>query len=630
MDIKVSNMMEYFEERLHFLDLRRNTNYMGKQPEYPMLVVFLGTAAIHSYKEISSKLFRLWPSYRDVLKFMGVEGTRENIKYYQLSTGDEGEARRESLQEDEIQRWVFGISNRKNNFRYYNKRLVYFVMATTEFADISEYKDWINIYLDVKQEIGAEASQFYELFVLLLDEKDKAQRRKAREIRNYIADKRYVVSRTVLLSNVDNDNGINADWLPCYAIVSNVIALTNNSDNRIFSALFHPDARIVTASYVCEKKPIREIGWVVVTKIIEHLEEIKGREENSSPFQDDALYDRLGLTGEHTFKILDSYAERKLFQLLPEEEQLHFFPKMEDMYYEDMKPCTPQKFNEITMNSWSCYLEQVMKKADDKIEGEPELIEQWARDYGEYIKSVFTVDELVIFAENIDKINSIFSSYADTTRSGQILEAARQDIKSRLSSNQKVRDAFIGAIRECGLEAKEFLEKWGQMLDSVSLVHPVTDRTIINFYGWKTADYFDLNVRKISGKLKEISDIKGLEAFLKKLIEDVIDSDPAVFLAPFDQERIERLSTEEHLFGEAYRDIQTKLTDREKIMKYLNVNFSFQAPIASAVMMKVGTPLEKSVREAFEDEIYFYNTGSSNSAEVIELYNVEPYHLMQD
>ena len=618
MNITVSKLVKDFEDRIRTLDLRRNIHNLGKQPEFPMIVIFLGEEAMKGYLDIVSRLFQLWPSYQNALCFVGVTGTAEDIGYYRLSQGD-GETERRSLQENEVRELAESLTDRKNNFHNNAEKRVYYVFHTAELSDASGFDTWMELYLKVKGLL--DLCRKPELFVFMLDEKGEKQRKIAAAVRKSIADEKGLVSQALLLSNRDSGNGTTDDWTSCYEIAANVIALTNNSDSRITEVLLFQKG-IYTVSYVSEKKPTKEIGMVIATEMIKRLIELQGSAAEDNPFHDPDIEDRLGLSRNRTLKIVDSYAENQLFQQLPEEEQLHLFPRMDDTFYEDIIPCSAKEFNEITLNAWQCYLEKILKGAKEKITGDLSLAEEWKRDYEKYLKDTFSVNELIILGDNLEKVRSIFRNRNHLAVGEGILESAKREIEESLSSDPMILDMFIDIVAKCGNEAKESFDVWGRLLDSMGRIPPVHDQTIIHFYNQRIKKYFGRKENTISSELKEITDQDKLDSFLKKTMNEIIDSDSAVFLATFDQERAERLKMEENL-SDINDDLQKKLTDSTNMQKYLYIlNGYSNTPTVSAIMLKFGTSLEKYLKKNSKGT-YYYDTGNSNSAEVIEIYQVD-------
>ena len=62
--------------------------------------------------------------------------------------------------------------------------------------------------------------------------------------------------------------------------------------------------------------------------------------------------------------------------------------------------------------------------------------------------------------------------------------------------------------------------------------------------------------------------------------------------------------------------------------QYLQVIFALDHQLLSAVMMKNGSDLHKSLQNNLAPGTYYYNTGSFNCAETIEVYQVSADNLV--
>ena len=158
-----------------------------------------------------------------------------------------------------------------------------------------------------------------------------------------------------------------------------------------------------------------------------------------------------------------------------------------------------------------------------------------------------------------------------------------------------------------------------------SALFPVDDSTIKSFYRVKMRDYFDLHESELEKELKSISDIEGLQRFLENTIDEIISGDP-VFSQPFEDEFESRLRADNRP-EDAKQYIQQSLTVND-VYKYLQVNFNLGQPVLSAVLLKEGTPLFENLHANLSPNTYYYNTGYSNMAEAIVIYNIRTDDLI--
>ncbi len=158
------------------------------------------------------------------------------------------------------------------------------------------------------------------MLCLLLNE-NLTRQKTAAKIRNYLScfytneELRKTVNNVLLLSNRRNDNAILEDWEMGYKIISATIALSNNEETRITTNIFCNS--VLTASYAREEKT----DFANRTGSSRKPPAVSGRKHapyRSKKLMDDPkLAEKLGLTKNGTFTILDQYAQANLYALLP-------------------------------------------------------------------------------------------------------------------------------------------------------------------------------------------------------------------------------------------------------------------------------------------------------------------------
>ena len=60
----------------------------------------------------------------------------------------------------------------------------------------------------------------------------------------------------------------------------------------------------------------------------------------------------------------------------------------------------------------------------------------------------------------------------------------------------------------------------------------------------------------------------------------------------------------------------------------LHVSFALETTDVSAILLKSGTDLHKSLIDKLPNTTYYYNTGSSDAAEALVVYQVEVSNLV--
>ena len=621
----VRNFIRYFEARLRQIDRNGRGAVTGKEPQFPMLVVFLGEKAMKGYHALSTSLFRIWPQYQHEIQFLAVLERDSKTEYVHLVEGEEETVQKE-LSADGISDMVSALFGLRNHFQDRRKLLVYYVLHTDDMNGDNGYDRWAGIQKDTKGYLGMDELEMLDMFILLLNE-GFSQKKAAGRIRNRLCEyydkgRKDRCSSVFVLSNRRNDNAILEDWDPVYHMISAMIALSNNSDEKILGRLF--DGKIMTASYAREEKPSEAIGQIVVRGLIDRLS--AGRSVSEPHLQgDDTLPARLGLTREGTFLILDQYADRVLMTVLPSQAQLNLFPRKDMSERGDLSRLSVSEFNRITMNAWDSYLAQTVEQVRERVNADYSIRENWSHEYARQLQGNFSVDELVYLADHLSDIQSIWEQKREPSRQLQVLEAAGAELKYMLSSDERLKDIFLKIVETQGKKAWEYISVWNQLVQSRTKVFAVRDENITLFYEKKMRNYFDQYGAGLNEEFRRIQDTEELKRFLEFIIDKIIDSD-AVFSSSFEEELEERLR-EKTLLSDARQYIRKKLTI-DDVYTYLQVDFSFEQPILSAVLLKTGTPFYHNLSGNLAPDTYYYNTGCGDTAEAMTVYEVSTENLI--
>ena len=131
--LTMSGLIRHFEERLRRQDRRGAGEAPGREPNFPMLTVFLGEEALRSFPAVAADLFRLWPQYREELCFLSV--TRgETGPCFRLLRREGEETRAAPLTEAELGETVGGLFGIQNHFADHGQLLIYYLMDTSAFT----------------------------------------------------------------------------------------------------------------------------------------------------------------------------------------------------------------------------------------------------------------------------------------------------------------------------------------------------------------------------------------------------------------------------------------------------------------------------------------------------------------
>ena len=621
--LTIQNLIQHFEDRLHQIDRQNLGDVVGKEPQFPQLVIYLGKDAINSHPTVSYSLLQAWPQYQQELKFLGVQ-LEDGLSYSELASDSDKETKITEAGVQDIASALFGA---KMHFRDRSKLLVYYVMDTTSFRSKDDFLAWLPFIRKVKGLLCSDTTDVLDMLIVLLNE-NLVRQKTAAQIRNCLSsfyngnDIRNTVNNVLLLSNRRSDNAILEDWEMCYKIISATIALSNNADTHVTSSVFCNS--VLTASYAREEKPISQIGQVVVQNL---LGELADNIPQTDPklMEDPSLVERLGMTKNGTFKMLDQYAESSLYALLPTEEQLELFPRRDSYAQTSMGVMSAKNFNEYTMDAWNQYLAGIAASAQEKVAMNSAMRQNWNEEYRGLLVQSFNKEEILYLVDRIADVADIMSKTRLPSQDTKVLDAAKDQLKYMLSNDPQLVEVFVNALRHQGSVALEFTQAWNSLLKSRRRIFDVRDANMVTFYERKVRNFYDRRGTDICTSFAALHNTDELQKFLKSVLEDIIDSDD-IFSTAFEEELECRLN-EDALPTDTKQYIRKKLTGNE-VFTYLQTNFSLGEPVVSAILLKIGTPLYKNLYSNLAPTTYYYNTGNSNAAEALVIYEVSVENLV--
>lgn len=621
--LNMHSLIHHFEERLRQIDRQNLGDVTGKEPHFPQLVVYLGKDASNAHTAVSTNLLQIWPQYQDELKFLCIQNT-DGITYFEIPVGGEQGV---ALSENGVREIASALFGTRMHFADRSKLLVYFILDTTSMQSLDDFLSWLPVLHTVKALLCPNSTDLLNMLCLLLNE-NLTRQKTAAKIRNYLScfytneELRKTVDNVLLLSNRRNDNAILEDWEIGYKIISATIALSNNEETRITTNIFCNS--VLTASYAREEKPISQIGQVVVGNLLLSLAE-NAPHTDPKLMDDPKLAEKLGLTKNGTFTILDQYAQTNLYALLPSEEQLELFPRRDAIAQVQMSMLSANAFNEFTMGAWNQYLEEMLRAAREKLEMNSALRQKWGDAYRKFLADTFKKEEILYLADHIDDVVEIMSNTRLPSGDAQVLIAAREQLKYMLSSDETFIRIFVSALQQQGRIVSEVAQAWNSLLQSRRQVFGVRDANMSAFYERKIRNFIDRRGNEIFTAFAAIHNTQELIEFLQGTVEDIIDSDE-VFSAAFEDE-LERRLNEDALPTDAKQYIRKKLTG-SGVYTYLQTNFALGEPIVSSILIKIGTPLYKNLYSNLAPSTYYYNTGSSSAAEALVIYEVSRENLV--
>lgn len=624
--LTIQSLIQYFENRVRQIDRENLGDIAGKEPQFPQIIIYLGGDAHGAHQTVSSSLLQIWPQYQDELKFLWVQPEGKHISFSELFCDSD---RVESLSENGVREIASSLFGTQMHFSDRSKLLVYYVLDTTGFCGLPDFQAWLPRINQVKELLCADHTDLLDVLFLLLNE-NLVRQKTAAQLRDYLSgfyqknDVCEAVNNVMLLSNRRNDNAILEDWDVCYRILAAAIALSNNGETKIARSFFC--GAVMTASYAREAKPLAQIGQVVVKGLIDELAKT-APQTDLKLLDDPRLPERLGLTKQGTISMLDRYTENVLYALLPSEEQLELFPRRDEYMQDSMAGLTAKMFNEYTMGAWEQYLSSIAQDIQEKISLDSSARTAWREQYRALLVRNFSREEIISLADHLQSVKELMTKPKAPTQDIQVLDGAREQLKYLLSSDEKLIQVFLTALQEQAQAAQDFANQWSNLLKSMRKVHAVRDPNMEAFYERKVRNFCDRYGSDICAEFAGMHETEELVSFLTSTLDRIVDSDQ-IFSAAFEDELESRLN-EEALSTDAKQYIRKKLTG-EEVFVYLQTNFALREPLISAMLLKVGTPLYQNLYNNLVPDTYYYNTGSSSTAEALVIYQVSAEHLVNE
>ena len=621
-EITTAELIEYYARRLESIDRDSLGAVHGKEPYFPMLVLFLGEESMKGYESISRNLLLAWPQFREELKFIGVKSPSESPEFVKLEHGQQS-----PMTTDEVAKVLDELDDARNHFKDYTSDLLYYVLDATSIQTAEDLHAWISTIEAVKDELDIYENDIMQMLFVLFDE-GKRRRRQSRRIRNAMseyceggANERY---RMFLLSNRLSTSKLLHGWDSHYRICASLMALSNNDDTNIADTLFHDG--VATVSYVHDEKPVNDIGQVVVRSLVDYL---GGDDEISYvlDFEDMSLAQRLGFNDHGTLSLLDDYVEKQLVPLLPTPEQINLFPRWTSDDFGDISGYAADDLDNLTMGTWSAVLEGLVNGILERVRTDGMRRKQWSDEYKRMLSEEFKVGELVSLALHSDDIRKMFRNASEPTATGNVLEYAKRKMRVLLSSNKEIAELFADAIDNQARYSNEFREVWKELCRSTLELHEVHDTNLVAFYQGKVRNYLDRHGFELKRSFRDVSSLDELRKFLFDAIDDIIQSDP-VFTASYEDEQESRLSRDVHA-QTAQQYIRQKLTG-ENLETYLQVNLSLNSTPLKSVLLKEGTKLSENLKHDLSPSTYYYDTGYGNAVEVLNVHDVLSQNILTD
>lgn len=622
MALNMQQFIQYVDAEIHRLEFNATGANSYRKPEFPMLVVYLGDGA-EAHAALSEHLCRLWPAYKNDLRFLEVQRGEGGLSYTRLAAHT---PQREPVVAEQLGDLINELFDSTNNYHNQSNMIIYYLLDTTSFGDPDELFVWMDAIRAVQEAMDVNENIINNMLFLMLhggvvkQKIYKGVRARLADFADGEANDRFPAKNTVVISKYLDDGTVLRDWTDGYQIVAASIALSNDYDPMIRAPFF--SFPVVTPYYSIVQKASTEIGQVVVTRFLDTL----AHEINTTAaLQLSAvpqLRERLGKEKDGTFTFLNQYLFQHIQDLLPAPDQLVVFPRREPDGYVDMVNLTAQDFDGYTMGAWSAFLQGLADRMISEITGAG-----WKEHYAELLAQNFTPGELRCLNHNRAQVTEVLKKVDAPTHNGDVLTMARNYLQYYLSSRPSTLRLLGEAIRQSGESAKEFDATWRTLIESELEVHTTENEVLRTFYAKKVKAYFDSHpLSGIVEQLQRCRDEKELEAFVKEHLDQILRSD-TIFAAPFANELTAMLN-EQGLPQTPAQYIHTRLSDGHT---YLNTIYHLgeKAGMPTILMDQDQEALYKGLLSNLTEEVFCYDTSVVNSVEYLQMYRVTGEHLRE-
>lgn len=621
MSLNMQQLIRYVDEEIHKLEFSAVGVNEYRKPEFPMLVVYLGDGT-EAHEALSAHLCRLWPAFRNDLRFLEAARSGDTVSLSRLTAQD---LHREPCQMERLSELVDELFDSATNFRNHSNLIVYYILDTTSFQKPEELFFWTNVAEQLQTAMDIDPTISNNLLFLMLH--GGVTRRSVHNgIRNYLADfsagrltEQLPMKNVVVISKYLDNGTILTDWSEGYQIVSAAMALSNDRDAYVRTPFFRYP--VVTPYYSRVQKATEEIGQVVVTQFLETLShEIKTTAALSLEALPQ-LRERLGKEKDGTFTFLNQYVQQHIHELLPAKDQLAVFPRREPDGYVDMVNLTAQEFDDYTMGAWSAFLQGLADRMIAEITGAG-----WKESYAQLLQQNFTPGELRCLSHNRAKVAEELRRVDVPPQNGDVFTMARNYLQFYLSSRPNTLRLLGEAVRQSGESAKQFDAMWRALIESELEVHMTENQVLKTFYSKKVKAYFDYHpAADIAERLQRCRNEQELEAVVKEHLDQILRSD-TIFAAPFADELTAMLN-EQGLPQTPAQYIHTRLSDGHTYLKAA-YQPDEKAGTAAILMDKDQDALYKGLWANLTEEVFCYDTSMANSVEYLQMFAATDQNLM--
>ena len=608
--LTIQALIRRFEDKLRRTDASGQEGRAGNGPRFPMLTAVMGANAEDNRRALRENLSRLWPQYREELRFLllepcGESDTDSSSASFRCISEDGG-----TLDGDGVRRLASGLFGTDTHFTDYGSLLLFAVLDTGKLDSAAGLGRCLEAVRALKRSVRAEDVR--ELWILLLDE-GHGKQRLGEELRRELARllEKNTLPTILLLSSRRSDGRLDGDWTECCRVAADVMALANSPDGADLLR-----GGVLTASYHREEKPYSDISQLCVCALLDQFPDTGER-----PAAED-LRERLDLTREGTFRFVDRL-DRSAY--LPQPFQLELFPRPAPQRADWLRPdTTAREFNERTFGAWDCYLSQSMERAREDGPG----VDALAGQYEEILRERFSPRELADLGQRREDVERWFHAAKPPSGELPVLAYGERYGQYLASADPALTEALLAVADRLAGEGRAFVNEWRSLLQTRAALYRVEDGDLSRFYENLLRDYFDGCGDALRREFRTVRTGEELEAFLDRAMEEMLRDQRFRAVASFGDELEVRWKTAAKT-ADANREIRQRLTG-EDVPVFLLTRFSLGHPVRSFLLMETekSGSLYADLRANLPEDTCFYDTGSGTAVEALKLYQVAREQLL--
>lgn len=602
----------------------RTSGMIGNMPRVPMMVLYAGRFASRAENDISNTLRQVWRKRGEAVchLMMDSEG------FYKIPEED---GPSEKLDIHEFQQKIDELYEKESSFRDMNDFFLSLVFDTRDYEDLEAFKINYEKIDNIKEDLGQ--PYCLTMAVIMLDE--SASRNKLSSgiklyLREKMENKECQYRSNVILSNkLYNGTLLRGERRKENFNLAGTILLLANSIGGDYSppvSILFPsgqNAYYLTAAYSKVRRPNRKICEIILHTVMNWLED-KVTEGNELSL--DELCRRLEITG-GTSRVFSEYFDRKIKVKLPPEETLEFFPRI-SKGAESLAAMPFASFNHETMGMASLFYSSEFRTCIENLES----------DFYSYIQTIISNKinageaKASLSDVMIDKILSQIRNVPPSEGSPAyeyLTEKTRMDYVEKVlplfkNQMQELRERSKSSIRQLSDVIQEFQE--GFFIDS-------EDENLKHYYEELTEHFLEsADKHEIITRLSmEDDDKEIILQLLKDLVLHIV-TEHSVFAMPLVEEMTVRMGQNPTVIQQILQnELMNEISDKVRLRTLTAMNMLQEIFVVNQRDENgENTTFFNYLKQLKEGQtnVSFFESGNSNSIEVIRLYQCDVASLI--